>query len=156
MQGSLSLQVVVTCTVTVAQIGIYNTGTLVVYGKVMGNTARWGGGVYNDGGTVTIHGVVSGNISMPSQGGGILHDDGMLTINGSISGNTAATQGDGIYFRVGTIIFKSENLIQDNTANGGPGMGGGIYNNGGTFSGVLPKYGSGNSFENCVGAGGCP
>lgn len=137
----------------------FNPGaTLIIAsgGTVSGNTSTMSGaGFFNRGGTVTLNGTVSGNTSNAS-GGGICNDSfGTVTVSGTVSGNTAVSQGGGIWFTSGTITFGGGHLVQGNTANGGLGSGGGIFNGGGTIAGVARIYGTGNTFENCVGAG-CP
>ena len=55
----------------------------------------YGGGIYNDGGTVTVsNSTLSGNSA--SQGGGMFNQDGALTVSDSeITGNTAIDFGGG-------------------------------------------------------------
>jgi predicted outer membrane repeat protein len=144
--------------------GIYSQGGMVTIasgGTVMNNSANASsGGIGNWSGTLTVNGTVSGNMA-GTIGGGIVANVnfGTTTINGTVSNNTANWEGGGIYIRsdIGPSLvnFGTGNLIQGNTANGGAGSGGGIYNSGGTISGAVRNYGSGNTPENCVGVG-CP
>ena len=100
-----------------------------------------GAGIYNNGGTLTIHdGTVSGNSThSPSfNGGGIYNNGGTVTINSSIlSGNDAefhylagGGNGGGIYNNGGTVTINNSTL----SGNDAYYQGGGIYNNGGTVT----------------------
>ncbi|WP_345322930.1 Ig-like domain-containing protein [Novipirellula rosea] len=101
-----------------------------------------GGGLHVSGpGNVNIlGGTVSGN-SAAEEGGGLWNDGGTMTINGTtIDGNTASgdgsDQGGGGIFNDGGIVNVTGNaLIIGNVANGLAGSGGGILNDvGGTLS----------------------
>lgn len=65
---------------------------------VSGNRAAYGGGIVNEGGTVTLPGtsVVSQNISA-KQGGGIYVKSGNLNINCTIKNNVSEEMGNGLY-----------------------------------------------------------
>ena len=107
--------------------GIFNDGaTLTITNcTVSGNAAASGGGIYNTGvGFLTIaNSTISGN---SGNGGGIFNDNGLVTINNStISGNSAQFFGGGIYnFSSNMTITNS--TIAGNTA--GSSGGGGISN----------------------------
>jgi hypothetical protein len=125
-----------------------------------------GAGIYNNGGTVTIHDSnVSGNSThSPSfNGGGIYNNGGTVTINNSIlSGNDAefhylagGGNGGGIYNNGGTVTINDSNV----SGNDAYYQGGGIYNNGGTVtvnnSAVVSNYdyyGGGGIYNTATGA----
>jgi hypothetical protein len=85
-----------------------------------------GGGIYNNGGTLTVtNSILSGN-STTGIGGGISNNSGTVTVTGStLSGNSADT-GGGIYNLSGFLTVTTSTLSA-NTASGTSG-GGGIYN----------------------------
>jgi hypothetical protein len=152
-----------------------NTGELIINdgAKINGNTSisngssgtgGLGGGIYVDGGTVTMNGgVINGNTASGKNGyggvgGGIYNDyanGGTVTINGGeISGNTATSSGNasggayggGVY---GSVIMNG-GVISKNTVSGGGtygNRGGGIYGTvtmiGGTISGNIAREGGG-------------
>jgi len=112
--------------------GVRNLGTLLLRSvKVTGNTADWGGGIFNNG-TLTIDGAsrVTGNHGY--QGGGI-DDRATLTIGGTtrVEGNAAdrypadpLSTGGGIRAAAGaTVTLHDSTLI---TGNSSPFDGGGI------------------------------
>ena len=99
-----------------------------------------GGGIFNDGGTLTITGgTISGNIAdgAAGSGGGIFSVDGTVTIsNTEISGNEAVRAGGGIEIVTGTVTLTDVTLDgndvsdDDLTGNGllsNPGNGGGLH-----------------------------
>ena len=102
------------------------------------NDSLDGGGVHNDGGTLTITGsTISGNWA-ESDGGGI-YNSGVLTIYGStISGNWAESDGGGIYNSGVLTIYGS--TISANSAR----LGAAIHNDSGTLT-VTSSTISGNS-----------
>ncbi|TRU38100.1 MAG: hypothetical protein EWV50_12350 [Microcystis aeruginosa Ma_MB_F_20061100_S20] len=121
--------------------GIHNQyGTLTITNStITGNTAGWGGGIYNQyDGTLTItNSTISGNkahtddddIYTVGSGGGI-YNVGTLTItNSTISGNTA--EGGGGISNWGTLTITNS-TISGNTASGNSlnDHGGGIFNDG--------------------------
>jgi hypothetical protein len=81
-----------------------------------------GGGIYNEGGTVTLDSsTASGNLAL--NGGGIYNQGGIVTLEGSsnVSGNAAIGKGGGgIYNESGTATLNSS-TVNENTAdfNGG-------------------------------------
>jgi CSLREA domain-containing protein len=114
--GDYRIFTVACCEVSISRITITN-------GKDFGT----GGGIFNNGGTLTITGsTISGNSA--NQGGGIYNFEGTLTITGStISGNSASF-GGGVFSNllageVGTTITNS--TISGNSAS----EGGGVYSN---------------------------
>ena len=97
--------------------GIYNNGgTMTVTNSTLsGNSAiNGGGGIYNNGGTVTVtNSTLSGN-SATNGGGGIYNNGGTVTVtNSTLSGNSAST-GGGIYN--GGTVNATNTLIVNNTA----------------------------------------
>lgn len=126
------------------------------YGNSVGN---WGGGIYNDEGSVTVvNSTLSGN-SADGSGGGIynsgimsltntllsgnstgergggIRNYGVMTIsNSTLSGNSADLQGGGIYNHHGTMAI-ADSILSGNSADSDvEGDGGGIYNNSGTMT----------------------
>ena len=84
-----------------------------------GNSAKqYGGGVCNNHGTVTIAGKIVGNSA--DQGGGVYNFGKYGTVEmtgGSILNNTATTAGGGVYMYSGTFTVSGSTKIYDN--NGG-------------------------------------
>jgi uncharacterized repeat protein (TIGR01451 family) len=86
-----------------------------------GSTTGDGGGLYNDGGTVTLTGItVSGN-SASGRGGGMFNTKRGTTtiINCSISGNSATKGGGGLYNDGGTAQLTNTTLSKNSAAAGG-------------------------------------
>ncbi len=96
-----------------------------------------GGGIYNNGGKLTVsNSTLSGNSALSGAGGGGIHNNGgTLTItNSTVSSNSAGFGGGGINnFRSTVTITNS--TISGNTITGG--NGGGIYNSGDSTSGTV-------------------
>lgn len=89
-----------------------------------------GGGIYNNGGTLTVsNSTLSGNAASGGAGGGaIANSVGTVTItNSTLSGNSAGFGGGGINNFRGTVTLINS-TISGNTTSGG--HGGGIYNSG--------------------------
>jgi hypothetical protein len=104
--------------------GILNQGTLTVSScTVSGNSATYGGGIYNAGGTVTVSSsTLSGN--MASEGGGIYNGGGTVAVSGSTLLGNQADDG-GAIFNDGTLMV-SGCTVSSNVAY----YGGGIWNSG--------------------------
>jgi len=88
-----------------------------------------GGGIYIEGGALTLNSTaISDNaVSGPGgsgPGGGIFSLSGSVTLNGtsSISGNTAGSVGGGIHNAGGTVTLNDSATVGDNTAFGGGGI----------------------------------
>lgn len=122
--------------------GIWNDVTLTsTSSTVSGNGGGLGGGIWNRYGALTvINSTISGNYNTFSNGdgGGIYNYGGSLTMmNSTISGNNANGSGGGIY-SYGTTYERLFNVtISDNQADydsDGVGSGGGVSENGGTFT----------------------
>ncbi|HET7092984.1 MAG TPA: hypothetical protein VFI22_05880 [Thermomicrobiales bacterium] len=137
--------------------GIYNTGTLALssFCKVMENSASNGGGIRNDGGSVTLTDtIVTGNAAV-EQGGGIATDGGELVfdqcqvadnaagtngggisatdastkftgLDGAVADNTAQLDGGGIHVVRGTLTLGPGTFVTRNKATGNTSDGGGI------------------------------
>jgi len=120
-----------------------------------GNTAGNGGGMYNDGGNVTLADTtVSGNssrINIPSSGGGGLFSLGGTTTltNCIVSGNSAVRDGGGLFNSNGTIALTNCTV----TGNSASLTGGGEFSLGGTTT-LTNCTVSGNSATGTTGAGG--
>ncbi len=119
--------------------GLFNNGgTLSLSGcTISGNTASGkGGGVYSSGGTLSLSGcTILGNASA-AKGGGLYNSGGTLSLSGcAISGNTASGSGGDVYNNGGTLTLTGCTI-----SDGGPSanshlyFGGGLFNNGGSAS----------------------
>ena len=125
--------------------GIYGESILIVDASTVSeNQATNGGGIFNDGGTLTLQNgsVISGNSVAPgdcgdfcvSKGGGI-RNSGNATIDTSTVNGNLANYGGGIW-NSGTLMVQNDSTISDNSAtqkSGGilvGGIGGGIWNEG--------------------------
>ena len=92
-----------------------DTATLTIINSTLnGNTARFGGGVFNSGTLTIINSTFSSN--MASEGGGIYNSGGgVLTIsNSTFSGNAVSETGGGI-FNIGTLQLANS-TVSDNSA----------------------------------------
>jgi len=107
---------------------------------ITGGNEDVGGGIFNDGGTLTVtNSTISGNRA--DFGGGILNDGGMLAVtNSTISGNSASF-GGGISHGVGGTATVTNSTISGNSAD----FGGGIRSLFGTLITVANSTISGNS-----------
>jgi hypothetical protein len=134
--------------------GIYNNGgTLTITNSTFsGNSANnGGGGIYNNGGTLTItNSTFSGNSA--NSGGGIANGGSVVVsiTNSTFSGNSATgLGGGGIYKSAGTLTITNSTFSGNNANQGG--TGGGIWNYNGSLT-VTNSTFSGNSASS--GAGG--
>lgn len=86
----------------------------IINSTLSGNTAGFGGGVFNSGTLTIINSTFSSN--MASEGGGIYNSgSGVLTIsNSTFSGNTASETGGGV-FNIGTLQVANS-TVSDNSA----------------------------------------
>lgn len=114
-----------------------SSGTMTItHCDIDGNTAsgdnsdQGGGGVFNDGGTMTIvGGVISNNAAdgTSGSGGGVLNNLGTLEITGTtISGNSSRRAGGGVEANIGTTTLKQVRL-ESNSTGPMPGNGGGLH-----------------------------
>ena len=124
--------------------GLWNsaTGTMTVTGTLIdSNTAsgddadNGGGGIFNDGGTLTVNGgaTISNNMAdgTSGSGGGILSTDGMVRVGGgsSVNNNHANRAGGGVEVIDGTFRLQNSSLNFNDAGNGAanPGNGGGLH-----------------------------
>jgi CSLREA domain-containing protein len=100
-----------------------------------GNSASSGGGLYNQGGTVTLaNSVVFSNTASGGNGGGGLHNTGVLTLtNTSVLSNTAASgkDGGGVSNGSGGTLVITGSVLSGNKAGDD---GGGVYVNSGVLT----------------------
>jgi CSLREA domain-containing protein len=112
--------------------GISNEGDSLTLtnSTVSGSRAAGGGGIFNDGPSSDLtltNSTVSGNTSDGSAG--ILNEGRMTLTNSTVSGNEAVFNGGGIFnFGAGSSMTLTNSTVTNNTA----GQGGGGINNGGT------------------------
>jgi filamentous hemagglutinin family protein len=130
--------------------GVRNNGGTVTFNHVTvsGNSATSnGGGIYNFAGTTTItNSIVSGN-SATSDGGGIYSSGGITTVtltNSTVSGNSA-TNGGGISNKNFSQVNLTNSIVSGNSANSN---GGGIYNRYNSTIKLTNSTVSGNSATN--------
>ena len=123
---------------------IMNYGTLILTDNVVitDGKAKDGGGIYNDGGTLTLSGNSTLTQNLATNDGGALYSDGgTVTMNGNttLSSNIASDKGGGAYLLAASLTMSEQSEISQNRADAisGLGAGGGIYNNGGTLSGAV-------------------
>ena len=116
-------------------LAVGNTGSLTlqettISGGVAGSfPGRYGGGVYNSGGTVTVtNSTISGNFTYSGGGGGVaIYGGGTVTVtNSTIAGNTARLNGGGggVAIGGGGTVTVTNSTISGNTArfDGGGGV----------------------------------
>jgi hypothetical protein len=114
--------------------GVYNApdwNLIAANSTVSGNTAEFGGGVYNDGtsgnpGFASLSkSTVSGN-EAEQAGGGLGNEGDMELTNSTVSNNSDVGHGGGIFDDAGTTLSLANVTVSDNTAFDG----GGLYNDG--------------------------
>lgn len=116
-----------------ARRGVYvNNAVTVVFDKFTiqyGNTTTDnGGGIRNDGGTLTFNNSVIENNSANLHGGGFFNNGGSLTLNNStIQNNTAVNNNGGGFFINDGLFTLNNSTVTNNSA---AGDGGGIFNRG--------------------------
>jgi hypothetical protein len=101
-------------------------GKIVVAGWTGGTgSAQYGGGILNEGGTVTVNSsTLSGNSaivhnpSISGDGGGIWSIGSLTVTNSTLSGNSANRAGGGIYNR-GSLTVSSSTLSDNSAYKGG-------------------------------------
>jgi hypothetical protein len=145
------LQIVTNVTVTIEDLTITN-------GLATGlSPLSRGGGVYNDGGTVTVRDVVVTDNHADFTGGGIENATGTMTLVGvAVTNNSAGFLGGGIYDRNGTLTLQAGSSITGNTASADAG---GILTEGGPVTLAADTIVCGNSGpDQCLGpiTGACP
>ncbi len=103
--------------------GIYNDyGTLIITHSTLSDNNAYGcGGIYNLGTLIIANGTLTGN-SGGDDGGGICNSSSTLTItNSTLSGNSAGEWGGGIFNEFGTLTIINSTL-SGNSAYGGGGI----------------------------------
>jgi hypothetical protein len=111
--------------------GICDSSTLTLSGSsVYGNTAGFGAGLYDNDGTESV-------------------------IRSTVTRNTASDQGGGIYNVNGGTMALTRSAVEGNTADGGPGSGGGIHNASGTVT-LDRSWARKNNPDNCAPSGSVP
>jgi hypothetical protein len=137
--GSQALEVGSGATLTLNNLTITNGG----------NSSGNGGGIYNDGGTLTVtNSTLSSNSA--SNGGGISNEGSLTVTNSTFFGNSASTNGGGIFNDTGATLSVNNSTLSGN------GAGGGIYNNNSSAAAVTVTnsiLANGASGTNCSGNG---
>jgi hypothetical protein len=111
--------------------GICDSSTLTLSGSsVYGNTAGFGAGLYDNDGTDSV-------------------------IRSTVTRNTASDQGGGIYNVNGGTMALTRSAVEGNTADGGPGSGGGVYNASATVT-LDRSWARKNDPDNCAPSGSVP
>lgn len=118
-------RVIVTGNSTGSGAGIYNYATLNATDTIISNNtgSNWGGGIYNDGGTIVLERVtISGNFAAKDGGGFNSAGSGasVSLTNVTISGNTATNNGGGIW--TSRSVTATNSTIAFNTATAGDGV----------------------------------
>jgi hypothetical protein len=126
--------------------------------SVHGNTARVadGGGICDgQGSALTLFdSSVYGNTA--GFGAGLYDNDGTASVTRStVERNTASDLGGGIFIVNGAAMTLTRSAIQSNTADGGPGSGGGIYEASGTVT-LDRSWARTNHPDNCAPSGTVP
>ncbi len=106
---------------------IVRDGSQIGLGKIGGvNTADYGGGIYNDDGSVTIFDSTITDNAATFNGGGIYNYRGDLSVESYslVQENSAGDYGGGIYNVASGVVDVSNSTLVNNTA----WAGGGIYN----------------------------
>ena len=94
-----------------------------------GRAAGYGGGIYNDRGTLTIsNSTLTGNSAIGGTGGGGIFNGGTMTVSGSTLSGNSGDEGGGI-FNNGSMTVSGSTLFGNSAVYGGH-LGGGIYNSG--------------------------
>lgn len=123
---------------------------------ITGGEAAFGGGIVNRGFLTLDNCVITDNdtgAADVSGGGGIYNDGGNLTLQlTTVADNHALDgQGGGILVAGGTVFLQGDNTVTKNIAD----QGGGIFNQGGTATIDSDSSVTGNEPDNCVGTTAC-
>jgi hypothetical protein len=95
---------------------------------IVGGAVRSGGGIYNDGGNLTLTDTTVTRNAARTSGGGIVNDRGRLTLNGGVvAANSAGSVAGGIFNYRGTLTLNGGARVRNNSVDR---HGGGIYNYG--------------------------
>ena len=122
--------------------GIYNNGsrstTNISDSVISQNTATYGGGIANHGGTVTVtQSLLQANNAQ--KGGAIFNGSGMLTVNSSTLDSNTSGEGAGLFVSVGSAAITGSTISNNQAAI----VGGGLLNGRGTVA-VINSTFSGN------------
>jgi len=96
--------------------GIFNggVGTLTIVNSALsGNTAAFGGAVYNGGTLNIVNSTISGNTA--NEGAGV-YNPVTLTISNSTFSNNAASQVGGAVFNTGTLVISNSTISNNSSA----------------------------------------
>ena len=99
---------------------------------VIGNSASAAGGIFNNGGTLSVTAsTLSGNTAAFASGGALFTTGGGVSTltNATLQGNSSGTNGGAAFVQTGTL-----NLISTTISGNDGGTGGGVFNNGGTLN----------------------
>lgn len=141
--------------------GEFNTGGSLVASTVTGNTAGGsGGGIFSNFSTFSLsNSTVSGNTAVDGGGiynSGAINEPGfvrfgsVMLVNSIVSGNTATDSGGGI------ANVEGQLTVTDSTvSSNGAGVGGGIFNSGGTVTLSGDNVFTDNDPNDCTGVFGC-
>lgn len=137
-QGALTLRgVAMTACCAGFGGGFFNqTGTLRLEAgsRLAGNSAGSGGGIQSQLGTVTLAATSSVTGNTATSGGGIFSQGATMTLEtgSSVDENDASGAGGGIFMQSGTVTLQAGGSVAGNRAgSGGGGGGGGIFQQGG-------------------------
>ena len=100
---------------------------------IANGSATQGGGVFNNGGTLTITSSTFAGNSAPSGGGGVYLLTGTLTIQNSTFSNNSSANAGGAFYNNGGSATINNTTFSDNT-NSSAAFGGTIRNNAGTLN----------------------
>lgn len=122
--------------------GIYNRGTLVLFGTtVAGNAAHSGAGILNYGTATVRRSTISGNVLFSDydylSGGGVLNLGKLTLVNSTVSGNEARAYGGGIASGNDGTLAILASTVTGNSLAAGPGYdqsGGGVFVRSGTLT----------------------
>ncbi|MGH3325052.1 MAG: hypothetical protein ACRDOV_11620, partial [Streptomyces sp.] len=130
----------------VAAGGVATNGTMNMWGGAISDntSSAWAGGLANGGDTKLNHVSVDGNVVGETRpvggvGGGIMtlnidNHTGPLRLNSTeVRDNISQTVGGGIFIGAHQPTTLYQSTVTRNAANGGPGSGGGIHNDGRLF-----------------------
>jgi CSLREA domain-containing protein len=107
--------------------GLLGWSTPIKGGRIISNTAGYGGGLYATAGSVTLErGQIVSN-SANSEGGGVYHDTGgaagvLTLINTTVSGNTASNDGGALVNASGTTVLTYTTVASNTTGTSGYGI----------------------------------
>jgi hypothetical protein len=111
--------------------GILNEGTLTVTAcKLSFDTAKAGGGIYNEAGTLLVTGSTLSKDATSGGGGGVFNDRGAVAVGGSTFSFDSARDGGALATNLGAVTVSNSNL----SGNSASIDGGALYNIGGRMT----------------------